>query len=378
MGTGTADRIDQNRRFLERLWHLDNSERPGFLIGYTGPKLKGGTPVKSALFSTEGTDTVRDRLQNPDKFLRAQIEEIEGQLSFRGDYVPALCPALGVVGIPSAFGCEVMWWENDFPAVRPALGSDPGQVYETRKPQVTDGELGRVLRYTEHFIEQTHRQYPLRMADIQGPLDTATLIYGHSNFLAALITNPDEAHHLLRLITDFTIGFVKKQRDIVRNTGVEFIPSLFQPWMPDGWGVSVSNDECVMISAELHDKFNVPYLNMLSEEFGGIYIHSCGNWLHQFSSFEKVINLRGLEFGASEVPYEPVLQRFGGKVVLACRVGLHRDVRFNGMADYVRRIRRASMTNRGLFVHVDITNGIVDESWPVTDLDEIYGLLEAS
>ena len=62
--------------------------------------------------------------------------------------------------------------------------------------------------------------------------------------------------------------------------------------------------------------------------------------------------------------------------MLACRIGLHRQVKFAGMADYVRRIRAAARTHRGLFIHVDITNGLIDEDWPVTDLDEIYALIE--
>jgi hypothetical protein len=156
---------------------------------------------------------------------------------------------------------------------------------------------------------------------------------------------------------------------------VEFVPSLFQPWIPDGFGISVSNDACVMISAGEHDEFCLPYLNQISDAFGGIYIHSCGNWLHQIPSFEKVRGLRGLEFGASETPFARVAEYFGGREVLACRVGLHRDIKFNGMADYVAKILESKTTNRGLFIHLDITNGLIDETWPETDLDEIYRLL---
>jgi hypothetical protein len=63
-----------------------------------------------------------------------------------------------------------------------------------------------------------------------------------------------------------------------------------------------------------------------------------------------------------------VLEYFGGKTVLACRVGHHRDLKFRGMADFVRRVRGATSTNRGLFIHVDITNGIPGDDWPVSDL----------
>jgi hypothetical protein len=364
------------RRFLTRLWDLDNGDRPGFLIGYVGPRVRGGRPVRSALFSTEGKYTVRERLLDPARYLDAQLEEIGGQAALPGDLVPALCPTLGVITVPSAFGAEVVWWENDFPAVRPVVGDAPEKVFDLGRPAVTDGELGRILEYTRIFIERTGGRLPVRLGDIQGPLDNAALIFGHTAFLEALITHPREVHHLLGLVTDLMIEFARAQRTLVRDRGVEFVPSGFQPWLPDGKGLSVANDVGVMLSPALHDEFSVPYLNRLSDAFGGVYIHSCGDWTHLFPSLEKVRGLRGLEFGASEAPYERVLERFGGRTVLACRVGLHRDIRFAGMADYVRRILGAARTVRGLFVHVDITNGLVDESWPETDLEEVCALLE--
>lgn len=374
-GKERTERIGESRRFLERLWHLENEERPGFLIGYTGPGLAGGRPVRSALFSTEGRDTVRERLLDPDKFLEAQLEEIHGQLAFRGDLVPALCPTLGVIAIPSAFGCEVVWWENDFPSVRPLEGDDPGRVLDLPAPAVTDGVLGRILRYSQLFVERMSGRYPIRLADIQGPLDNAALIMGHTQLFEAMLTHPAEVHGLLAKVTDLMIAFAKAQRELVRGLGAEFVPSGFQPWIPDGEGLSIANDAGVMLPPALHDEFAVPYLNRLSEEFGGVYIHSCGHWSHLFPSLEKVRGLRGLEFGASETPFRGVAERFGGKAVLACRVGQHKDIKFAGMTDYVRTILAARTTNRGLFIHVDVTNGLLDESWSATDPAEIFELL---
>jgi len=371
----TISRFSKNRSFLTRLWSLENEERPAFLIGYAGPRLKGGTPVPSALFSTEGKDTVRERLQNPEKFLAAQLAEIEGQLAYKGDFVPALCPTLGVIAIPSAFGCEVVWWENNFPSVRPLRGEDPRRVYDLSRPSVSSGELGRILDTTRFFIERTGGAYPIRLADVQGPLDNAALILGHTNFLEAASSHPREVHHLLGMITDLTIEFVRAQREVVKSRGADFVPSGFQPWIPDGFGISIANDAGVMISPAMHDEFGLPYLNRISASLGGVYIHSCGNWTHLIPSLKKVNGLRGLEFGASETPFGPVAEHFGGGAVLACRVGLHRDIKFDGMADFVARIKKAAKTYRGLFIHVDITNGLVDRSWPETDLEEIYKLI---
>jgi len=238
--------------------------------------------------------------------------------------------------------------------------------------------MGRILDTTRTFMEKTGGRFPIRLTDIQGPLDSAALIMGHTGFLTALRTHPWEAHHLLQMITDFTIACAKVQREVVRKSGVEFVPSLFQPWMPDGFGISVSNDASVMISADEHNEFCVPYLDQISSAFGGLYIHACGHWLHQIPSLARVRGLRGLEFGVSETPFAPVAEYFAGRVVLACRVGLHRDIRFKGMADYVSGVLKSKKTNRGLFINVDITNGLIDESWPETDLAEIYRLILAS
>jgi hypothetical protein len=365
------------RAFLTRLWALENDDRPGSLVGYVGPRVRGGAPVRSALFSTEGRDTVKARLLDPLKFLAAQLEEIDGQSKLRGDLVPALCPTLGVIAIPSAFGSEVVWWENDFPAVRPLIGDRPELVRSLRRPKVTDGQLGRILDTTRVFLDKTEGRMPIRLGDIQGPIDNAALIFGHTHFLEALITAPREVHALLDMITDLMIEFAAAQRGLVRAAGAEFVPSSFQPWLPDGEAISVANDVGVMLSPALHDEFSVPYLNRLSDAFGGVYIHSCGDWTHLFPSLESVRGLRGLEFGASEASYDKVLARFGGKTVLACRVGLHRDIRFDGMADFVRKVVAAAPTPRGLFIHVDITNGLVGEDWPETDIEKIYGILDA-
>lgn len=369
--------VQRNKDFLKRLWALENDERPGFMIGYVGPRVKNGKPVPSALVSTNGPDTVRDRLLDPAKYLRAQLDEIDAQLAQQGDFVPTLCPTLGLVGIPSAFGCEVVWSDNELPAARPAIGDDPEAVYALPMPTVVDGELARMLDYTAYFIEQTTGRYSIRMSDIQGPLDSAALIMGHDNLLAAMSTHPKAAHQLLQKITNLTIAFVEAQRDLAVCYGCEFVPSMFQPWMPDGFGISVSNDTCATISADLHDEFSVSYLNQLSEAFGGIYLHSRGNWSHQFTSLAKLRDLRGHAFGASEAPFEPVLEHFGGRIALVCSVGSHRDLKFAGMTDFVRRVMAAAKTYRGLFINVDITNGLIDESWPEVDLEEIYGLFQS-
>ena len=90
MGTGVTGDMSA-RDFLTRLWALGNDDRPGYLIGYAGPRVRGGAPVRSALFSTEGKDTVKARLLDPRKFLEAQLER--GREPFRDRWSSALAGA---------------------------------------------------------------------------------------------------------------------------------------------------------------------------------------------------------------------------------------------------------------------------------------------
>jgi hypothetical protein len=369
-----TERIASSKTFLTRLWHLDNDERPGFMVGYVGPKVKGGTSSENVLFVREGEGTFRDRLLDPERYLRTQTDVCFKMLENRGDFVPVISPMIGIVAIPSALGCPVQWWEDDLPAVRPAI-HDLDDMDRLRKPALYDQVMGMSLNYTRHWLERTQGAFPIGPVDCQSPLDLAALVLGHNNYLEALYTHPNEIKRLLQLLTETIIEFITEQRRIVKEFGAEFVPSYAYPWLPDGYGINIAHDENVMISAAMHDEFALPYLNQISEAFNGIFIHSCGRFTHQLKSFAKVDRLRGLEFGASEAPFGPVMEAFNGKTVLSVRIGLHQEIVFPSMADFVRQILAARTTNRGLFINCDITNGIIPTDWPEVDLDEIYRLV---
>ena len=132
-------------------------------------------------------------------------------------------------------------------------------------------------------------------------------------------------------------------------------------------GVSLSDDGLAVISAKLYEEFCLPYVNELSEEFGGILIHSCGNFVHQLDNLEKVHGLRGLNFGASETPFEAVWERFNGKTAIIPHLGLNNPHQFDGNKEYMEHIARVRTHNRGLCVLV--TPGQMDISF--TDPDSI-------
>jgi uroporphyrinogen-III decarboxylase len=288
--------------------------------------------------------------------LRASLNVLNWRetLNAGDDFVPHLEPYGGVTVFASAFGCEVEFFDHTLPWAHPVIkaGDPPEKVYELPVPKLTDGQLGQMLEFTDYFVEQTKGRYPIANTDLQGPLDTAYLVWDSSAFMLAMYTNPKEVHHLMRLVTDLIIDYVKE----ARTRSPEFIPCHYPPlYIPDGEGLQISDDGLAVISAKLYEEFCLPYVNELSEEFGGISIHSCGNFVHQFDNLEKVHNLRGLNFGASETPFEAVWERFNGRTAIIPHMGLNNssgDIHFANTQEYMEHVLRTKTHNRGFGIIV--------------------------
>jgi uroporphyrinogen-III decarboxylase len=352
--------VIETREFLASLWKLEDVGRPAFQINV---QVDSGT-------------TMLERFNEPAKMLRHQLLEFEAKSRIADDFVPALFPYLGTAIFPSAFGCPVKWFDNQDPWAESIINDDPHKIYALSQPTVRDGLLGRVLEDTRYLREQTRGAYPIRMTDVQGPFDIAYLIWRHEDFMFALRESPQEVHHLLGMVTRLIIDFVKEQRRIAG----EFIPCHYPPiWMPDGMGISISDDVMTLISPRHYETFVLPYINQLSDAFNGIFIHSCGNFTHQLANLEKVHNLRGIDFAVGEMPFAPVAERFAGKVVLSVRLGLDKERHFVDIPSWVEHVLRGTPTARGLFLSINTWYSSPESGrpWNETDLQRIWQMIRA-
>ena len=334
-------RYAKNIENWEALWSLEDIGRPLWVF-----------PVASTILA------VLTRMVPLPQLMQDKVAQLQAELATLGwrdtveigdDFVPFLQPQGGVTVVASAFGCEVQYFDHTLPWAHPVIKADdpPEKVYELKPPAVTDGQLGQMLEFTDYYVTETKGRYPIALTDLQGPLDTAYLVWDSSAFMLAMYTNPKEVHHLMRLVTDLTIAYVKEQR----ARSPQFLPCHFPPlWLPDGRGVSISDDGLAVISAKLYEEFCLPYVNELSDEFGGMMIHSCGNFVHQFDNLAKVHNLRGLNFGATETSFEAVWERFNGKTAIIPHLGLNNEVHFDTCREYMEHVLRIKTHNRGLCV----------------------------
>ncbi|MGC8778258.1 MAG: hypothetical protein ACP5Q4_06225, partial [Candidatus Caldatribacteriaceae bacterium] len=140
----------------------------------------------------------------------------------------------------------------------------------------------------------------------------------------------------------------------------------------------VSEDLLALLSPKLYREFALPYLTRLSQTFGGVFIHSCGNFVHNLPVLREVKGLRGVNFGATETPVEEVLRVLGGEVVVSPHVGLNKDIVFRDIFDYLEHLFWVGRDYPRLYVLVDTTNSLIEEDmcWSVEQLERIYRFFE--
>ncbi|MGQ9623154.1 MAG: uroporphyrinogen decarboxylase family protein [Candidatus Caldatribacteriaceae bacterium] len=350
--------IEERKAVLHRLWERVEYG-PVFYIGSPGtnPFLKGTLPSFEELLEGELL-----RLS-----LRSTIADFD---------VPALRTDFGTSIFPSAFGAPVRFEKGRYPWNEPIVFDDPSVVYRLKRPSLNSGLIGKVLDFTRFAVQKTDGKFPIKMTDFQGPVDVAYLLWESNNFFLALFEAPQAVHHLLGMVTEFIMEFVHAQRKAAGRA--EFIPCHLQHYLPWGEGICVSEDLLSILSPDLYREFALPYLNALSEEFGGILIHSCGNFTHNLRVLREVKGLKGVNFGATETPFEKVVEELQGEVVISPHLGLNKDIVFPGVFDYLKYLNDVGKNIPFLYVLVDTTNSLLghDMHWSREELEAIYDIFE--
>jgi hypothetical protein len=84
--------------------------------------------------------------------------------------------------------------------------------------------------------------------------------------------------------------------------------------------VRVSDDTAALLSPNLYREFGVKYNSMISREFGGIVVHSCGDTQYTAPAMLEIEGLKGLDFTIPQVMnWEALRDAVAGKTVLCLR-----------------------------------------------------------
>lgn len=245
-----------------------------------------------------------DEIQSDmEAMLVSELAHIYAACLVKDDSLPSIRANYGTGILPSLFGCEIMRFDHGaLPAALPL--HDTGRIrahVAAGMPDLRGGLGGRVLDTVAFYVKALAPYPKLRewmtidLADTQGPLDAAEIIWGSEIFLA-MYEEPELVHDFLSLVTDTLAAFMRAHQTI---DGISFTnpPSMLGR-------VCIREDATVMISGEMYETFCKPYAQRLLDEFGGC-IHWCGDGKAWWRSLIRLRNLTAVNPYQGQF-YDPV------------------------------------------------------------------------
>ncbi len=262
-----------------------------------------------------GPNTYSFDCRDPKRMLENQLDGITQTLAASNDQPPHLEPWHGIGVFAEAYGCPFEWGETDAPWTRTVVDDIEG-LKRLEPPQIEQSALlRRVLETTEYFNEQTKGRVRIAPTDTQSPLSTMSLICDVTWMLTEAADYPEELHRVLDGLTGLIIAFSRRQRALCTLPAspghTMWSPSLMH-------GISLSADMLALVGRDFYEEFGRPYDERIARELGGVGMHSCGRWHHNFEMVKSYENLSMIDLAISTawdpgpaIP-EKVAEAFGG------------------------------------------------------------------
>ena len=225
--------------------------------------------------------SILDYFTSDDLWFKANLKAID---TFpEAMFLPGFWSEYGMCSEPSAFGARTSFPENEFPHAFPCITS-VDQISEMEQPNPVKDGLGPFI-LNRLKINQTHIEnagHKIRFSVSRGPLNIASYLMGATEFLLAIMTNPDEVHQLLRKITDYLNGFHLHQKNMFHSID----------------GILLLDDIIGFISEEQFIEFGLPYFTELyDQELSIKFLHNDANCMESVKYLPEMgVNLFNMGF----------------------------------------------------------------------------------
>ncbi len=189
---------------------------------------------------------ILDYFTNDEVWLNANLKAVNEFKDVM--FLPGFWSEFGMCTEPSAFGVRCVFPGNEFPHAHKVIRST-AEIDELTIPNpATDGLLPFALnrlKLAQPKIEKSGHK--IRFAVARGPLNISSYLMGATEFLMAMMLEPDKTHLLLNKITTFLKNWLKLQ--------METFPSID--------GIFLLDDIIGFIGEKEFKTFALPYLKQL-------------------------------------------------------------------------------------------------------------------
>jgi hypothetical protein len=239
--------------------------------------------------------------RNKESSLEAQLQSLTEMTMLKTDLAFLyLEPWHGVGVYATAYGCKYEWVPGQAPQTRPVYQS-LDEIDDIKKPDIAScDEMLAVLDMIRYFKEKTGGELDISLTDTQSPNDTGSLLVETTEFLTATIEEPERLDPLLQSITDLICQFSDEQKNIIGERFAK--PGHIMISSTGNSGLSISDDNMAFLSPQSYTNTCLRYNNILSDYFGGLAVHTCGNAIHNFPILLQTRGLTMVDLAVGIVP----------------------------------------------------------------------------
>lgn len=316
----------------------------------------------NTMYPTEILNGTRDILRNfwsgkykviyssyPSEYEYRQMEDIQlmaenavmnfnSGVDFPGYNIPRLAVDFGTVSTAAYWGGKVYRPNGGRVWIDPIIHSKD-DVSRLVAASSNSGDNQKLLNL--HSIVKNKlktNNLPCTTFDLQGPLNTLSLLWEQQDFLMAMYDSPDIVHKAMNLITSHLIDVIKNSYSMNPDIEAPLWPYI---WLPRDIGIGFTEDYMPLLSPELYKDFGLPYVRRLADEFGGLFIHCCGEFSHHIDNLvSSRINILGMEFVYPNIDIERLFKSFGDEAVFVPNIMDKCVPEFGSMTEYFRYVNK--------------------------------------
>jgi uroporphyrinogen-III decarboxylase len=303
-----------------------------------------------------------DYFSNDDLWLQANLKAIHDFSDVI--FMPGFWSEYGMCTEPSAFGARCSFPANEFPHAHKVIRStDDIKDLPSPNPK-TDGLLPLVLnrlKLAQPKIQQAG--HDIRFAVARGPLNIASYLMGSTEFLTAMMLQPEQAHALLKKITSFLKDWLHLQietfpsidgifllDDIIGFIGEDEFREFALPFFKEilNFDVAVKflhNDAACKVSAPFLPEMGVNLFNMGFD----VPLHELARWTnHQVTLLGNIpprdilANGTIAQITAAATALVADLPDWN-RVIFSCGGGMPPGVSSENLTAFINAIRKAAI-----------------------------------
>jgi hypothetical protein len=152
------------------------------------------------------------------------------------------------------------------------LESDIPRLRDVRDGFLKRGLLPELFERVEYFLEETGRTIPVSLPDYQSPLGLASKLMDSSEFMVALLEQPEQMATLLDFIADVILDVVGEMERIAGDPALVRSPYL----QPRGARGAIWDDFVSVISPDAYREVAVAANDKVLVALGKGNVHTCG------------------------------------------------------------------------------------------------------